>query len=81
MPCRVRVAGEGAVRASVCGRGGGGVCARDGCPALQPVGGTGHWAPREGCADRDTLPSEPRMQEGGRGRQRETISSLTFISP
>lgn len=42
VPCRVRVAGEGAVRASVCGRGGGGVCARDVCPALQPVGGTGH---------------------------------------
>lgn len=42
VPCPVRVAGEGAVHASVCGRGGGGACGRGVCPALPPPGGTGH---------------------------------------
>lgn len=39
-PYPVREAGEGAVRASGCGHGGGGVCARGGCPASPPEVGT-----------------------------------------
>lgn len=33
VPCHVHVAEEGAVHASVCGHGGGGVCARGACPS------------------------------------------------
>lgn len=72
MPYPVREAGEGAVRASVCGRGGGGVCVRGVCPALPPVGGRGRWAQRGGCEGRGTLPSD-------RGRRTET-NVKSFIS-
>lgn len=63
MPCHVRAAAGGAVRASACGRGGGGECARGACPTWQPVVGTGHWAPRGGCEALGTLPSEPEERE------------------
>lgn len=63
MPCHVHAAEEGAVNVSVCGRGGGGVCARGAYPSSQPVGGTGHWAPRGGCEARGTQSSEPERGE------------------
>lgn len=63
MPCRVHVAGEGAAHASVCERGGVGVCARGVSPASQPVGGTGRWALMGGCEGRGTLPSEQGREE------------------
>lgn len=66
VPCHVHVAVEDAVRASVCGRGGGGACARGVSPASQPVEGTGRWAPRGGCEGRGNLPSEP----GGKGERK-----------
>ena len=73
MPCRVHVVEEGAEHVNACGRGGGGACARGVCPALQPVGGTGHWALRGGCEGRGTLPSEPRRR-GERKTQLDTVS-------
>lgn len=57
-PYPVRAAVEGAVRASACGRGGGGVCVRGGCPASPPAVGTRRWARRGGCEGLDSLPSE-----------------------
>lgn len=63
VPCHVHAAEEGAVRASACARGGGGVCARGACPSWRPVGGRGRWAPRGGCEAPGTLPSEPERKE------------------
>lgn len=62
VPCRVHAEREGAE--SVCGRGGGGVCARGVCPAWWPVAGTGRWAPRGGCEGRGILPSDPEREDG-----------------
>lgn len=56
-PCLPRVAGEGAVRASVCGRGGVDGCVRGVCPVEPLVGGTWHWARRAEYEVLDTLPS------------------------
>lgn len=76
-PCRVHVDGEGAVCASVCGHGGGGVCARGVFPASQPVGGTGRWAPRGGCEGRGTLPSDPGRKNRGK-RHAVSLVSVPF---
>ena len=76
MPCPVHEAGEGAVRVSVSGRGGGGVCARGVCPALPPVGGTGRWAQRGGCAGQGMLPSDTGRQR----REPKTETNVILLS-
>lgn len=64
VPFHVHVAEEGAVHASVHGRGGG-VCEHGVCPPLLTVGGTGRWALRGGCEDQGILPSEPKQEKKG----------------
>lgn len=72
VPYHVHVAEEGAVRASACARGGGGVCAHGAYPSLQPAGGRGRWAPRGACGALGTLPSEPE-------RKKKRVSSVLHL--